>query len=739
MSLNVAHAVGGAPAAPLVPTQLFPELPDATDYALAAGATWLVRLTTVMWLVPLGGLLVTGLVWGGVRVSRYWWALGVRGALSEFGRRLYLALFPALMVPFVVLFLGPHTIYSANRGEFSGVFSDIAWPWLLMATGGWWLLLLGVVALTSLVSHRLTRLYAVLLLALGFLCWAQGNLWVGSYGVLDGREIEWDRLAGRAPYEVSAWVSVALLALAFGRQLSRLVPFTAQLFLGLQIVGLALTSGGAEVEQRTRWEEPPPELFQFSTDHNVIHIVLDEFQSDAFAALLENDRTWFDTRFTGFTFFADHLSAFPSTSLSMPALLTGRVYRNEQPVPEFIQETFSEWSILKSLSDAGYAIDATSIIPRPWFEAWFGPAGSAMNKDGARFVIRKPFVSRDDYRESTGRQLLELSMSRHVPHVAKVALANNPSWFDRVLVFNRSQVEGAQRQHEASNSAAFLEQFIERMRIGRGRPVYKLLHVGVPHRPVVLDAECRFIDLTPFSAGAYTGQSRCALMLVADLLDRLRSFGIYDQSLIVLSSDHGTSWGPPDLAGRSVGLPLTSGPTTAGLPLIVGAARTLMAVKPPGSTGPLGVSHAPTTHADLPSTMLGLLGLADTQEGEPMFQLSPSANRHRIFGMYDLAFRFPDGYLQRLDLLTVDRISTDATGWDWEQSVFAPEQDLRVSDIDLGDGRNTTHLGPGWSRGRADRSRGGRLVRRGDQRTGRDLRLASPRSRRARRPRVRSV
>ena len=102
--------------------------------------------------------------------------------------------------------------------------------------------------------------------------------------------------------------------------------------------------------------------------------------------------------------------------------------------------------------------------------------------------------------------------------------------------------------------------------------------------------------------------------------------------------------------------------------------------------------------------MLGLLGLADTQEGEPMFQLSPSANRHRIFGMYDLAFRFPDGYLQRLDLLTVDRISTDATGWDWEQSVFAPEQDLRVSDIDLGDGRNTTHLGPGWSRGRAEQT-----------------------------------
>lgn len=706
MGLRVMHAVGDEPPRPLGPTQLFPERPDARDYVRATWAVWLTRVAVVLWLVPLGAVLLMGSARAGSFAFRLWSTTGAPATVGEFGRRLYLVSFPALLVPFVLFLLGPHTIFSANRGEFSGVFSDIAWPWLLVATVGGWAMLVGVGVATSLVSDRLTRLYAVLLLALGALCWAQGNLWVGNYGALDGREIEWDRLAGRVPYELSVWVGVAVLAAVFARQVSRLAPFAAQLFLALQIGGLALTWGGAEVEQPRRWQEPPPELFQFSSQQNVIHIVLDEFQTDAFSALLEDERSWFDQTFTGFSFFADHLAAFPSTSLAMPALLTGQEFRNEQPVPEFVRHAFSEWSIFSSLSAAGYAIDATSIMPAPRFQAWFEPEDSPVNRDAARFTIRKPFVSREDYREFTGRQLLELSVARHVPHVARVALAEDGSWFDRLFPFNRSQVEASNRRHEASNSAAFFEQFIEQMSLGRGRPVYKLLHVGVPHRPVVLDAECNFIDWKRFSTETYVGQSRCALTLVSALLDRLRSFGIYDQSLIVVSSDHGTGWRPFDFEGDSPGLPSTTGASIASLPHIAGAARPLMAIKPPGRAGPLAISDAPTTHSDLPGTMLGLLGLSHPQGGESMLDLSPSSDRRRVFGLYDLQFRFPKGYLNRLDLLTVDRKTTDGTGWDWERSVLPPDQDLSMTDVDFGAERHAAHLGPGWSRPVVERPEG---------------------------------
>jgi hypothetical protein len=267
-----------------------------------------------------------------------------------------------------------------------------------------------------------------------------------------------------------------------------------------------------------------------------------------------------------------------------------------------------------------------------------------------------------------------------------------------MFVFNRGQAEAFQRRHEASNSAAFFTQFIDTMSLGREGPVYKLLHIGVPHRPVVLDAECEFIGRTRFSLQAYLGQSRCAVNLVTAFLDRLRDYGIYDTSLIVVSSDHGTDLRPPGYEGRSGSLPELTGASTSGLPSIVGASRPLMAIKPVGRTGTLVVSDAPTTHADLPATMLNLLDLPADLGHHHMLEQDSTSSRERFYGAYDLRFRFPETHLNRLDVLSVRGKSVDATGWNLVRSVMPPDLRLEPGDIDFGDGRNTAYLGPGWSR-----------------------------------------
>ena len=124
-------------------------------------------------------------------------------------------------------------------------------------------------------------------------------------------------------------------------------------------------------------------------------------------------------------------------------------------------------------------------------------AGSrGCNWPGWRFRIRKPYVSREDYREVTARQILELSWFRHVPHAAKELSVERPASFYRPTWMDRTESPAQIRRHEASNSVAFLQQFIDMMSVGRDRPVYKLLHVGVPHRPIVVDRECRFIGET---------------------------------------------------------------------------------------------------------------------------------------------------------------------------------------------------------------------------------------------------
>jgi hypothetical protein len=383
-------------------------------------------------------------------------------------------------------------------------------------------------------------------------------------------------------------------------------------------------------------------------------------------------------------------------------MLTGREYRNEKPAPEFIRDAFRRDSVFEKVSRAGYDVDAASIVPNDSFEQWMG-SEARPNWKGARFKIVKPFVSREDYRMVSARELAELSLFRHVPHAVKAFGTAKPDVFYRALLMDRTESPAEIRRHEASNSVAFLEQFIGRMSVGRERAVYKLLHVGVPHRPIVVDRECRYIGLTAMSRESYTEQSRCAVKLVAELLDRLRALGIYDSSLIIVSSDHGTDLDPLGFTGRSDILSLIPGPSTVRLPAIVSTAKAVMLIKPPDRTGPMVRSQAPTSHVDLQATILDILGLPGGSPADSMLRRDPAMPRTRVFGMYDPHIRFPEQYLDRVDVLTIDRRVLDGSGWNVRQLIWRPDLQLDGGDVDLGPRAANLYLGPGWSLERRER------------------------------------
>jgi hypothetical protein len=628
---------------------------------------------------------------------------------AEYFARLSLFAGPALLVPAVVFALGPHTIYAGNTAEFAVSYGELAMPWLLRTVALNWTVLLLVGGMLALISEKAARMYGTLLLATGLLLWGQGNIWNADYGVLAGQDLDLGSHAWRAPYELAGWTAVLVIALVFFRRISRIAALASVAFMGVQTAAVLLAAADAAAPQRARWLEPPANLYQFSATRNVIHVVLDEFQSDVFHDILQQDRSTLNEQFRGFQYFADHAGSFPTTSFSMPAMLTGLEYRNEKSAPDFIRDAFKQSSVFEKVSKAGYDIDAASIVPIDSFEQWLGP-DSAPNWKGARFQIRKPYVSRRDYREVTARQLLELSLFRHVPHAGKVFGAEYPASFYRPIWMDRSETPAQVRRHEASNSAAFLQRFIDSMASGRDRPVYKLLHVGVPHRPVVLDRNCRFIGLTDMSRQSYMEQCRCALRLVAALLDRARVLGIYDSSVIIISSDHGTDLEPSGFGGTSESLSPLPGPSTVRLPAIVSTAKAVMLIKPPGRNGPITISEAPTSHVDLPATILDFLGLPAGVQDPLMFRRDPQQRRTRLFGMYNPHVRFPSGFLDRLDVLTLDGRVLDASAWNVRQLIWRPDLRLDSRDVDVGPRTGNYYLGPGWSLGRDETAGNGQHV-----------------------------
>jgi hypothetical protein len=691
MSLNIQRALAGQQPSPFLETELFTRRVSALDVRAARTARGLRRIGPFLW-IAWGALAVAALA---RRHLETWRQTAAPRSTGEYLGRVWLIAAPALLGPAIVFLFGPRTIFANNTGEFAVPFIQVAFPWLFNTVAIHWLLLFVPGCLFALLSRRLTELYAAILFAMGLVLWGQGNLWNADYGTLAGQERDLAQHAARAWYETGAFLAGLLLAAIFSRPVSRIAPFASAAFIGVQAVAVAATDAGFSA-QRPQWTEPPAGIFRFSPTNNVIHIVLDEFQSDVFAEILEQDRASLDRQFSGFVYFADHAAAFPTTSMSMPAMLTGLEYRNQTPAPEFVRNAFKQASIFDKVSRAGYDVDAMSIVPVESFEEWLGP-DSAPNWKGERFRIRKPFISQGDYRAVTARELAEASLFRHVPHRLKEFSVAHPDVFYRAIWMDRGDSPAQIRRHEASNSVAFVEHFAAQMDVGRVRPVYKLIHVGVPHRPIVLDRECRFLGLTDMSRQSYLEQSRCAVKLVASLLDRARTLGIYDSSLIVVSSDHGTDLEPRGFNGTSDSLSLLPGPSATRLPATAGSAKAIMFIKPPGQTGPVSISDAPTAHIDLQPTILEILKLPGGSPGASMFGRDPAQPRTRTYGMYDPRQRFPKDYFDRIDVLSIDGRLIDAASWHAEKSFWNPGVRLDARDIDVGPRAAHRFLGPGWS------------------------------------------
>ena len=701
MALNIQRAMEGQPPAPFAAAELF-STPVASRHVRLHNASRVMRRATP-WVWGAVLLLLTGGV--AAANAERWRRSGAPASVRDYGGRVSLIAATAAIAPVVVFLIGPHTIFTSNPGEFAVPFRHIAMPWLVRAAAINWLGLVAIGCVVALLSQAATQLYAAVLFVFGVVLWGQGQLWNADYGVLAGRDVDLAAHASRAPYETAVFAAGLLLAMIFFRPISRIALFAALVFLGLQAGGAVATGAGPAAE-RARWIDPPADIYAFSRTRNIIHIVLDEFQSDVFAEILHADRAALDRQFSGFTYFSEHAGAFPTTSMSLPAMLTGAEYRNDRLAPEFIRDAFKRSSIFDKVSRAGFDVDVMSIVPIASLEDWIG-TDAAPNWKGSRFRIRKPFISQEDYREVSARQLAELSLFRHVPHSAKLVSVDRPEVFYRPIWMDRGDSPAQIRLHEASNSVAFVEHFIGEMGVTRDQPVYKLIHVGVPHRPVVVNRECQFIGLTDMSRDSYREQSRCAVKLVGALLDRARDLGIYDSSLIIVSSDHGTDLEPLGFNGRSDSLALVPGPSTTRLPATAGSANAIMLIKPPDASGAIAISEALTTHIDLQPTVLDIMKLPGGAADASMFNRDPRQPRTRVYGMYDPRQRFPKAYLDRLDLLAVDGRVRDAASWHVQRSIWPPAVKFELGNIDVGPRDAHRYLGPGWSFEQRERTPGG--------------------------------
>ena len=654
--MNLQWAQAGGTPAPLSPGRLFPENPGLLGYWTLAASTRLPILVLLVWVGGVSALL-------GRTIRRAVPRLTADAAWN----RLRTVLFPALLGPSQILLFGPWTMHAANRPEFLAPFWSLAprWLWLIGPLAA------VLTAIAFLLPTQWFRRYVAILCAAGGLLWLQGNLLIADYGLLDGTDLDLASHAWRVPFEACLWIGVVGGAAFFANAVIRMAPTASALLVAAQTAALLLPTlapAGPSTERRSpaaaNWRLPPQEVYELSRSRNIIHIVLDMFPSQAFITIREADGSAFDRTWSGFTFFRNHLGAFPTTMASMPAMLTGVPFRNRTPLADYRR---SHPSVFHALGQKGYRVRSLTGDARDHPGTAFPGAD-----DAVRYTIPTPYGTYRDYVDSTSAQLLDLSLFRHAPHGLKAGVYREGDWLlQQQVALRRGRTATAWR---ALGDTAFLMELADRMEARGESPVYSFLHVITPHPPIVMTADCAYAGRLNLSGAGYMDQVRCALTAVQALLDRLHALVLYDRSAIVITSDHGTALAPPpDSPARR-----ERSPSGESLRRMMADATPLLLIKPFGARGPLRISDAPTAITDLPATLLDLAGFPGTLgSGTSALELEPGSPRERTYANHSWGGRnnSRSRYFDVLHLFSVNGQVTSADAWRYRRAVFEPTDD----------------------------------------------------------------
>ena len=508
----------------------------------------------------------------------------------------------------------PLTIYITNAEEMRVGFQTLAWFYVLP-----FLACTALVAGLGVVLPRVPRqFYAAVLAAIGVLLWLQGDVLLWDYGSLDGTFIDWQREAWKGYVDTPIWVAIIAAAVYWRRRVLPMVRPLCLFLLAVQVGSLWFLEPDPRAEPGDKLgsalvlRDPPERLFRFSDTGNVIHIVLDGFQSDIFEEIVADSKRYRDA-LRGFTFFKEAITSSTVTYLSVPSFMTATTYLNHMPVWRFKQEALEGRNLVQVLANSGYQVDMASAT------------NFSLNfyRNGSYYHIPRPFRGKEEAKKWHAGFMLDLSLFRCAPHFVKGAIYNQQAWWVSSAILDQS---GLVHKHFSGNE--FLSHFTEKSSLGRDGAVYKYIHLITPHPPLVV-AEGNVPADKPLerSRENHKRQSAYTLDRIVALLDKLRTLAIYDPSLIIIQSDHGSG---ESFRMREAGSDRWIDSLKSKL-RAWGGVLPLLLVKPANSGEPLKVSEAPVELNDIPATFTALLGMPDEFGGKNVFTVKSGEERQRRY------------------------------------------------------------------------------------------------------------
>jgi hypothetical protein len=561
----------------------------------------------------------------------------------------------------------PISIWIQNQFNFSVQFLDGKIVFIYI-----FFIILITSLIVSLITPKIIRNYLFpLMVILSLLILIQQNILVWNYGILDGKNLNFEHVNYKSWIDFSLWFSGFILLILKRKYLIK----NAGVFLSFSVIVstsiLLLTIYSFNFNPNKSSSYTEENKFSFSKDKNILVFVLDGFQSGVFWEMI-NQEPELKKEFEGFTYYPNTTSVFAKTYPSIPLMLTGKVYQKQQPITSFLDSAYEE-SLLSDMVDSGWDV---GLYPYVKNTIKFTP--SIMNN----YLDKVSLIEKS----AEYLQALDLTFFRSIPHFAKVKLFKN-----RKLVIHDDAVRYLENKEFFINSKIknirlpkpskhvglnFLHNIKTNLKTTSDKPVFRFYHLMMPHAPFVLNRNLEYGNYER-SFESYKNYSYASIKLMSGYLQELKESGVYDNSKIIILADHGggdystNNYNPK--TSEFLSTAKNAKPKASGKPIFL--------LKDFNATEPMKISQKPVSLLDVAPTIAKSADVKfDNQGGFAIDELSEQQQRIRTYYYYKFT-SWDSKYLQDFKIFEINGDVYDDNSWS-EVGVLSAKnkQNIKVND-----------------------------------------------------------
>lgn len=404
-------------------------------------------------------------------------------------------------------------------------------------------ILFGILTLLGCLCFFLLRLwgrtpYAVGLgvgFALLLAAYIQGTFLTGALPAMDGTEVDWNS------QPLQRWISIGLivgcLALCLlmtlkKRKLFRRIVLWGSAgltaMLAITLFTLLLTTPITEKENRlvpTGYKD-----MEYSTDTNLIVLIIDAVDSNALQAELEKDPEAREA-LKDFTYFEDALAGYPFTRNSLPLMLTGQWFENETDFDSYVNDAFAASPLMHKLTQENYRIGLYNTG-----ELYF----DAENYAGV-FENQLDLSPRFTSLRASFKLIGKMAAVRYAPWDLKYLGYDVMDYAPAIRLLPTNEYGEVKKKNTDFYAALCKEDALTLTTDKCAR----ILHIEGGHVPFQYNKEVQVVE-----EGSYAGNLQATLTICRTLIRRLKESGVYDNSAIVILADHGFAEGADDFPPR---------------------------------------------------------------------------------------------------------------------------------------------------------------------------------------------